>query len=93
MLLEDTAMGTRTSEVHEPRHSLADRAQADPAAGPPRTTQQILAEKYAAQATEAGKRRSLHHSPWFWGGVVVFVCAISVYVFTDVLAWIPLRSG
>jgi len=86
-------MDTRTSEVHDPRHSLADRAKANPAAGPHRTSQQILADKYAAQATEAGKHGAFHHSPWFWGGVVVFVCAISVYVFTDLLAWIPLRSG
>jgi hypothetical protein len=58
----------------------------------PRTTQQILAEKYAAQA-EAGKRRRLHHSPLFWCGVVLFFVAISVYVFTDSLAWLPLRRG
>ena len=60
---------------------------------PPRTAQQRLAEKYAAQAVEAGKRRPLHHSPFFWVGVVLFVFAILVYVFTDALAWIPRRSG
>lgn len=57
------------------------------------TAQQRLAQKYAAQAAEAGKRRPLHHSPLFWGGVVLFVVAISVYVFTDSLAWMPLRGG
>jgi hypothetical protein len=50
--------------------------------------QQRLAEKYAAEAEESGKRR-LHHSPLFWGGVVLFVAAISVYVFTDSLAFLP----
>ncbi len=57
------------------------------------TTRQRLAEKYAAQAVEAGKRGRLHHSPLFWSGVLLFVVAISVYVFTDSLAWLPLRRG
>jgi len=86
-------MDTSTSEVSGPRHLPTDRAKTDSAEGPPRTTRQILAEKYAAQAVEAGKRRRLHHSPWFWGGVVLFVVGISFYVFTDSLAWLPLRSG
>ncbi len=86
-------MDTSMSEVSGPRHSPAERAQTDSAELPPRTAQQRLAKKYAAQAVEAGKRRRLHHSPWFWGGVVLFVVGISFYVFTDSLAWIPLRSG
>ncbi len=65
----------------------------DSAQLPARTVQERLAEKYAEQTVEAGKRRPLHHSPLFWGGVVLFVCAISVYVFTDSLAWLPRRSG
>jgi ABC-type phosphate transport system permease subunit len=56
------------------------------------TAQQRLAEKYAAQAEDT-KRRPLHHSPLFWGGVVLFVLAIAVYVFTDALAWLPRRNG
>jgi len=56
------------------------------------TSQQRLAAKYAAQAAE-DRKRPLHHSPLFWGGVVLFVCAIGVYVFTDALAWLPRRGG
>jgi len=58
---------------------------------PPMTAQQRLAKKYATEAEEAGKR-PLHHSPLFWGGVVLFVIAISVFMYTDPLAWMPLRS-
>ena len=58
----------------------------------PMTAQQRLAEKYASPA-DGGKRRPLHHSPLFWGGVVLFIAAISVYMFTDALAWMPLRKN
>lgn len=57
------------------------------------TAQQRLAEKYAEPAAGAGKRRPLHHSPLFWGGVILFILAISIYVFTDSLAWMPLQRG
>lgn len=57
----------------------------------PVTAQQRLAEKYAEPAA-VGRRRPIHHSPLFWGGVVLFILAISIYVFTDSLAWMPLRS-
>ncbi|HMA50414.1 MAG TPA: hypothetical protein VKP60_11710 [Magnetospirillaceae bacterium] len=53
-------------------------------------TQQRLAEKYAMHAEEVGKGRPLHHSPLFWGGVILFVFAISVYMFPELLAWLPL---
>jgi hypothetical protein len=33
--------------------------------------------------------RRIHHSPLFWVGVLLFVAAIGVYVFTDDLAWRP----
>lgn len=59
----------------------------------PMTLQQRLAEKYAAPAAGGKTRRPLHHSPLFWGGVILFVIAISIYVFTDALAWMPLRTG
>lgn len=50
--------------------------------------QQRLAEKYAAEAEESGKRR-LHHSPLFWGGVMLFIAAISIYLFGGSLVWLP----
>ena len=53
----------------------------------PMTAQQRLAEKYAGGET----RRPLHHSPLFWGGVILFILAISGYVFTDSLVWMPLQ--
>jgi hypothetical protein len=59
----------------------------------PMTHQQRLAEKYASPSADGKNRRPIHHSPLFWGGVILFVLAISVYVFTDSLAWMPLRSG
>jgi hypothetical protein len=38
-----------------------------------------------------GKRRArpIHHSPIFWIGVVLFLAALTVYVFTDDLSWRP----
>jgi hypothetical protein len=36
--------------------------------------------------------RKVHHSPWFWVGVVMFVAAIAIYVLTDDLSIHP-RSG
>ena len=58
----------------------------------PMTAQERLAEKYAAPDAP-GMRRPLHHSPLFWGGVILFVAAISIFVFTDALAWMPLHGG
>jgi hypothetical protein len=53
------------------------------------TMQQRVAKKYA---TEADYRRPLHHSPLFWCGVVVFIAAISAFVFSDSLAWLLPRN-
>jgi hypothetical protein len=53
------------------------------------TAQQRMAQKYAAQAGDAKKRRPLHHSPLFWGGVILFVVAMTVFVFSDSLAFMP----
>jgi hypothetical protein len=43
-----------------------------------------------AQA-EAPRRdwRRIHHSPLFWLGVLLFVAAIGIYVWSDDLAWRP----
>jgi len=90
MLMENTAMKTSASKSTE-SWQRAERPVQD---GEPTsmTAQQRMAARYASQADEDGKRR-LHHSPLFWGGVVLFVCAIGVYVFTDSLAWLPRRGG
>ena len=58
----------------------------------PMTARQKLAEKYAEPAAGGRTGRPIHHSPFFWVGVILFILAISVYVFTDSLAWMPLRS-
>jgi hypothetical protein len=33
--------------------------------------------------------RRIHHSPWFWVGVVLFLAAIAIYVWSDDLSWRP----
>jgi hypothetical protein len=33
--------------------------------------------------------RRIHHSPLFWVGVILFLAAISIYVWSDDLAWRP----
>jgi len=33
--------------------------------------------------------RHIHHSPLFWGGVFLFLTAISIYVLSDDLSWRP----
>jgi hypothetical protein len=33
--------------------------------------------------------RRIHHSPWFWVGVVLFLAAITIYVLSDDLSWRP----
>jgi uncharacterized iron-regulated membrane protein len=33
--------------------------------------------------------RRIHHSPAFWGGVVLCLAAIAIYVWSDDLSWRP----
>jgi uncharacterized iron-regulated membrane protein len=33
--------------------------------------------------------RRVHHSPLFWVGVLLFLAAITIYVFSDDLSWRP----
>jgi len=35
------------------------------------------------------KGKPIHHSPVFWIGVVLFLAAITIYVLTDDLSWLP----
>jgi hypothetical protein len=56
-----------------------------------RTLQQQLAQRYEAGSDYGVQRRPLHHRPLFWCGVVLFVVAISVFIFSDSLAWLPRR--
>jgi hypothetical protein len=37
--------------------------------------------------------RKVHHSPWFWVGVVMFLAAITIYVLTDDLSIHPRSHG
>ena len=37
--------------------------------------------------------RRVHHSPWFWVGVVMFMAAILTYVFSEDLSLRPKRHG
>ena len=59
----------------------------------PQTHQELLAKKYEAGSDYGAQRRPIHHSPLFWCGVVLFVVAISVFIFSDSLAWMPRNSG
>jgi hypothetical protein len=38
-------------------------------------------------------RRRIHHSPWFWVGVAMFLTAILTYVFSEDLSLRPRRQG
>ena len=33
--------------------------------------------------------RRVHHSPLFWLGVVLFIAAISIYLWSEDLSWRP----
>lgn len=33
--------------------------------------------------------RRIHHSPWFWVGVLLCLAAITIYVLSDDLSWRP----
>lgn len=37
--------------------------------------------------------RPIHHSPWFWLGVVMFMAAILTYVFSEDLSLRPRLGG
>jgi hypothetical protein len=37
--------------------------------------------------------RRVHHSPWFWVGVAMFLAAILTYVFSEDLSLRPRRHG
>lgn len=40
--------------------------------------------------SESGRnRRRIHHSPMFWVGVVMSLAAITIYVLSDDLSWLP----
>jgi hypothetical protein len=39
------------------------------------------------------KVRPIHHSPWFWLGVAMFLTAILTYVFSEDLSLRPRRHG
>ena len=39
------------------------------------------------------KARPIHHSPWFWLGVVMFLTAILTYVFSEDLSLRPRLHG
>jgi len=45
--------------------------------------------------TRAPRRdwRHVHHSPWFWIGVAMFMAAILTYVFSEDLSLTPRRHG
>lgn len=45
--------------------------------------------KHRKVETSGPDWRHIHHSPLFWLGVVLFVAAIGIYVWSDDLAWRP----
>jgi hypothetical protein len=34
-------------------------------------------------------RRRIHHSPMFWVGIVMCLAAITIYLWSDDLSWLP----
>jgi hypothetical protein len=45
------------------------------------------------QDAAATKSRPIHHSPWFWLGVAMFMTAILTYVFSEDLSLRPRLHG
>jgi hypothetical protein len=41
--------------------------------------------------SESGRDRPIHHSPIFWVGIVLCLAAITIYVLSDDLSWLPGR--
>jgi hypothetical protein len=59
-----------------------------------------MSSRFETPRLRAGKReasrrdwRRVHHSPWFWVGVAMFLTAILTYVFSEDLSLRPRRHG
>jgi hypothetical protein len=46
-------------------------------------------EEHARAPVRRRDWRRIHHSPLFWVGFILFLLAISIYLFTEDLSWRP----
>ncbi len=52
-----------------------------------------MRHRQAKENAVAEEARPIHHSPWFWLGVAMFLTAILTYVFSEDLSLRPRLHG